>query len=132
VVVLWVPVTGRALVHAVSGEAAPGSSRWPLRWVDAVDGHPLAWYGNSRRVGASPVNAAAWALAARLGCPDLAERIALHDDLLLAGVTTDAWPSDVPVPVIQAARRAGLFTPPAPTRTAVRAEEACGTQADRA
>lgn len=69
---------------------------------------------NSRRVDASPVNAAAWALTARLGCPDLAERIGLHGDLLLAGVTTDAWPSDVPLPVIEAARRAGLFTQPAP------------------
>lgn len=105
---LLLPVAGPALVIQVGAEAAPGGSCWPVRWVDTIDGDQVAWCGERRNLAALPANASAWMLAARLGCADLADRIWLNGDLLLAGIDLDGRAADVPDVVVQAAHRAGL------------------------
>jgi hypothetical protein len=90
-------------------EVAPGSPRWPPRWVDTIDGLPVLWCGERRNITDLPPNHTAWALAARLGCADLADRIGLHGDLLIAGIGPDGRAGDVPEVVVQAAHRAGLL-----------------------
>jgi hypothetical protein len=111
---LLLRVAGPATVQVIPADLAPGSWRWPVRWVDAVAGKPVAWCGERRRVHEFPANAAAWALAARLGCPDLAERIGLSGDLLVAGLTPGGDLTDVPTSVVDAAERAGLLGTAAP------------------
>lgn len=69
---LLLPVHGPARVIVVAIDAAPGQWRWPVRWMDTVDGCQLAWCGERRNVPDLPVNPLAWVLADRLGCPDLA------------------------------------------------------------
>jgi hypothetical protein len=112
VVGLLLQVDDPAVVLRLVPQTATGSWPWPVRWVDTIDGRPLVWCGERRRVQQLPVNTAAWALAARLGCPDLAERIGLNGHLLLAGIGADGRASDVPDLVVQAARQACLFAPP--------------------
>jgi hypothetical protein len=53
-------------------------------------------------------------LAARLGCPDLADQIGLNGDLLIAGIDPDERVGDVPDAVVRAAWRAGLLDQSAP------------------
>jgi hypothetical protein len=106
---LLVPVAGPVRVEPIAADLAPGSWRWPVRWIDTAAGQPVVWCGEHRRVQDLPANGPAWALAARLGCPDLADRIGLDGDLLIAGVGADGRPVDVPAPVVDAARRAGLL-----------------------
>lgn len=109
---LLLPVDGPARVIRIAADAAQGGSRWPARWVDTIDGHPVVWCGERRNVAAPPANASAWMLAARLGCADLTDRIALNGDLMLAGIDRDGRAADVPDVVVQAARRAGLHNRP--------------------
>jgi hypothetical protein len=122
---LLLPVTGPARVIRVGAQAAPGGSCWPVRWVDTIDGHQVVWCGERRNLAALPANASAWMLAARLGCADLADRIGLNGDLLLAGIDRDGRAADVPDAIVQAAHRAGLHHRPAsrPVRPG------CGTRA---
>jgi hypothetical protein len=89
---------------------APGAG-WPrpVRWRNTIDGQAVAWCGDRRRVADLPDDPNALLLVARLGCVDLADRIALRGDLLLAGIRPDGAPADVPPPVLQAASRAGLL-----------------------
>jgi hypothetical protein len=93
----------------VAAEIAPGSWRWPVRWIDTVDGYRVVWCGERRHVRDLPANTPAWALAARLGSPDLADRIGLNGDLLVAGVDLLGQAGDVPEVVLRAAYRAGLL-----------------------
>jgi hypothetical protein len=116
VTVLLLPVRGSARVTVLGIDAAPSSPRWPTRWVDTVDGHPVLWCGERRHVSDLPVNTSAWALAARLGCADLAERISLNGDLVIAGIRSDGQAGDVPKVVVQAAYRTGLLPVPVGTR----------------
>jgi hypothetical protein len=109
---LLVPVAGPVRVEPVAADLGPGSWRWPVRWVDTAAGQPVVWCGERRRVQDLSVNGSAWVLAARLGCPDLADRIGLNGDLLVAGLGADGRPVDVPAPVVVAARRAGLLDAP--------------------
>jgi hypothetical protein len=106
---LLLPVDGAPRVIPVAADIAPGSWRWPVRWVDTVDGDPVVWCGERRNVGDLPTNASAWVLAARLGCPDLADRIGLNGELLVAGVDLRGRAADVPEVVVRAAYRAGLL-----------------------
>ena len=69
----------------------------------------MVWRGQRRHVADLPANAAALVLAAWLGCADLAERIGLYGDLLLAGIGRDGRACEVPDVVVEAARRAGLL-----------------------
>jgi hypothetical protein len=109
---LLLPVDGPAQVTVIAAEAAPGSWRWHPLWGDTVDGgHPVVWCGERRNVVDLPANGAAWVLAARLGCPELADRIGLNGDLLLAGIGPDRQMCDVPIRVVHAAQRAGLLDP---------------------
>jgi hypothetical protein len=128
VAALLVPVADPVTVRVVTAERAPGTCWWPVRWVDAFCGEGLVWCGERRRVRELPVNGAAWVLAARLGCPDLAERIGLNGDLLLAGLTADGRPRDVPDLVVDAARRAGLLAPLAPVRAHTPPQSSAGRQ----
>jgi hypothetical protein len=112
---LLLPVRGPARITMLGVEAAPGGTRWPPRWVDAVDGHPVLWCGERRHVADLPVNDKAWMLAARLGCADLAERISLNGDLVIAGIRSDGQASDVPEVVVQVAHRTGLLPVPVGT-----------------
>jgi hypothetical protein len=116
VAALLVPLADPVAVRVVAAERAPGTRWWPVRWVDAFCGEGLVWCGERRRVRELPVNEAAWTLAARLGCPDLVDQIRLNGNLLLAGLTADGRPCDVPDLVVDAARRAGLLAPPAHLR----------------
>jgi hypothetical protein len=109
---LLLPVAGPARVIQVGAKAVPGGSCWPVRWVDTIDGDQVAWCGERRNLVALPVNASAWMLAARLGCADLADRIGLNGDLLLAGIDRDGRAADAPDAVMQAAHRAGLHHRP--------------------
>lgn len=89
---------------------APGAGwRRPVRWRDTIDGQAVAWCGDRRKVEDLPDNPSALLLVARLGCVDLADRIGLRGDLLLAGIGHDGTPADVPPPVLQAAFLAGLL-----------------------
>lgn len=106
---LLLPVDGRARVIEVAAEAAPGRWRWPARCIDTVDACRLVWCGERRNVAGLPANMSAWALAARLGCPDLADRIGLTGDLLVAGIDGDGRAADVPDVVVRAAQRSGLL-----------------------
>ncbi len=108
---LLLPVQGPARVALVAVGTGPGSWRWPIKWADTLAGQTVMWCGERRRVIELPVNAAAWALAARLGCPDLAERIGLNGYLLLTGANAPGNPADVPLPVIEAAVGTGLLRP---------------------
>lgn len=109
VTVLLLPVRAPARATVLATDAAPGTPRWPPRWVDTVDGHPLLWCGERRNVADLPANTSAWALAARLGCADLAERIGRNGDSVIAGVRCDGRAGDVPDVVVQAAYRTGLL-----------------------
>lgn len=115
VTVLLVPVRGPARVTVLGVDVAPGSPRWPPRWVDTVEGHPVLWCGERRNVTDLPANTSAWALAARLGFADLAERIGLNGDLVIAGIHSDGRAGDVPEVVVQAAHRTGLLPVPVGT-----------------
>jgi hypothetical protein len=106
---LLLPVEGPVRVTVIGAQIAPGSWWWPPRWVDTVEGHPVVWCGERRNVADLPANTAAWVLTARLGCADLAERIGLNGDLLLAGIGRDGRACQVPDVVVEAARRAGLL-----------------------
>jgi hypothetical protein len=106
---LLLPVEGRARVIEVAADTAPGRWRWPARWIDTVDGCRLVWCGERRNVAGLPVNKSAWALAARLGCPDLADRIGLNGDLLVAGIDGDGRAGHVSDMVVRTAQRSGLF-----------------------
>jgi hypothetical protein len=128
VAALLVPVAGPVTVRVVAAECAPGTCWWPVRWVDDFCGEGLVWCGERRRVRELPVNRSAWRLASRLGCPDLVERIGLNGDLLLAGLTADGQPRDVPDLVVDAARRAGLLTSPAPVRSHTPSRSGAGEQ----
>jgi hypothetical protein len=110
---LLLPVDGPPRVIQVAAEITPGSWRWPVRWVDTVEGLPVVWCGERRKVRDLPANVSAWVLAAWLGCPDLADRIGLNGELLVAGVGLRGWAGDVPEVVVRAACRAGLLDPPA-------------------
>lgn len=105
---LLLPVAGPARVIRVDADAAPGGPRWPVRWVDTIDGDQVVWCNERRNVAALPANTSAWMLAARLGCADLADRIGLNDDLLLVGIDRDGRATHVPDVVVQAAHQAGL------------------------
>jgi hypothetical protein len=111
---LLLPVDGPVRVTLIAAEFAPGSWRWPVRWTDTVDGHWMVWCGERRNVRDLPANTTAWMLAARLGCPDLADRIGLNGDLLIAGIDPDERVGDVPDVVVRAARRAGVLDQSAP------------------
>lgn len=106
---LPLPVMGPAQVAVIGAQVAPDSWRWPPRWVDTVGGHPVVWCRERRNVADLPANTAAWVLAARLGCADLAERIGLNGDLLLARIGPDGRACEVPDVVVDAARRAGIL-----------------------
>jgi hypothetical protein len=104
----WYPVTRACLVAA--GE--DGERGWPrpVKWVDRVGGQRFAWCGELRELAELPENRAAFTITARLGQADLADRIGLRGDLLLAGIDSDGAPIDVPDAVVQAAVRSGLLT----------------------
>jgi hypothetical protein len=106
---LLLPVNGPVRVAVIDSQVGPGTWRWPPRWVDTVGGHPVVWCGERRNVADLPANTAAWVLAARLGCADLAERIGLNGDLLLAGIGPDGRACEVPELVVEAARGAGIL-----------------------
>jgi hypothetical protein len=125
-VALLVPVTGDVTVRLLGVELAPGSRWWPERWVDNFAGQGVMWCGERRRIWELPANGSAWMLAARLGSPDLAERIGLNGDLLVAGLTPDGLPCDVPDLVLDAARRAGLLASSAPSRARAGSAVAAG------
>lgn len=108
---LLLSVDGPARVIQLTAEIAPGSWRWPVRWVDTVDGDRVVWCGERRNVGGLPSNASAWVLAARLGCPDLADRIGLNGELLVVGMDVRGRLGDVPAVVVRAAYRAALLDP---------------------
>lgn len=112
VAALLVPVEGRVRLEVVAAGLGPGGWRWPVRWVDAAYGHQVLWCGERRRLRELPPNGSAWVLAARLGYPDLVDRIGLNGDLLVTGVSTDGHPVDVPEQVTSAAHRAGLLDSP--------------------
>jgi hypothetical protein len=84
---------------------------WPLpvKWTDAIDGQRFAWCGERRCLADLPENLNAFAVAARLGQADLADRIGLRGDLLLAGVDAGGAPVDVPAVVVRCAVRAGVL-----------------------
>lgn len=105
---LLIPVHGPARVTPTAVGTAAGRRPWPVKWIDTVDGQPIMWCGD-RRTATLPGNSAAFALAAGLGCADLADRIGLHGDLLIAGALPDGTPADVPEPILDAARRTGLL-----------------------
>jgi hypothetical protein len=90
---------------------------WPLpvKWTDTCGGRRYAWCGERRGVATLPNNPAAYLLAARLGYADLAERLGLRGDLLLAGVTAEGAPCDIPHSVVHAAVAAGLLPPDSAT-----------------
>jgi hypothetical protein len=94
----------------------PGTRRAVVvaRWVDVADGQAYCWWEPADHQpegsGSSPrSNERAFLLAARLGCVDLADRIGLHTDVLLSGLAQDGAPTDVPGPILDAARRGGLI-----------------------
>jgi hypothetical protein len=80
-----------------------------VKWVQTIDGHHIVWCGERRRLADLPANPAALTVAARLGCADLADRIGLRGDLLLAGIDAAGGPADVPATVLQAAISSGLL-----------------------
>ena len=86
---------------------------WPLpvKWTDTCSEHRYAWCGERRNLASLPNSPAAYLLAARLGYADLAERLGLRGDLLLAGMTADGAPCDIPHAVVHAATAAGLLPP---------------------
>lgn len=106
---LLLPVQGPVRVAVIGSAVVLGSWPWPARWVDTVEGCPVVWCGERRNVADLPANTAAWVLAARLGCADLAEQIGLNGDLLLAGIGRDGRACEVPDVVVAAAQRAGLL-----------------------
>lgn len=114
---LTVPVRGpvRLRQFTVALEClgyAPGpGGGWPLpvKWTDAIDGQRFAWCGERRGLADLPENLAAFAVAARLGQADLADRIGLRGDLLLAGIDADGAPADLPTVIVRCAVRAGLL-----------------------
>jgi hypothetical protein len=108
VIGLLVPVNGPAELTPIPAGPVAGGWRWPVRWVDAVAGQQVVWCAERRRHQELAANGSAFALAARLGCPDLADRIGLNGDLLVAGIGSDGRLTDVPDPVVNAAARAGL------------------------
>jgi hypothetical protein len=119
-VALAIPAKGR--LHLRHVPLAPGYADFtpgdgprlgwpqPIKWVETIDGHRVVWCGERRCVPDLPQNLAAFTVAARLGCADLADRIGLRGDLLLAGIDASGGPADVPETVILAAVGAGLLT----------------------
>jgi hypothetical protein len=133
IVALVVPVGGVVRLarvplsysHRHDGPGPVLTGSWPqqVKWVDTIGACRYVWCGERRRVDDLPANPAAFALAARLGCEDLADRIGLRGDLILAGVDAHTGASDVPAPVVGAAARAGLLpaeaAPSAPSTACV-------------
>lgn len=117
---LVVPARGRPRLTRVrlapryadftAGTGDPRGWPRPVKWVDTINGAGLAWCGERRNLPDLPDNPAALTIAARLGCADLADRIGLRGDLLLAGIDSAGGPADVPAAVLLAAVRAGLLT----------------------
>jgi hypothetical protein len=117
---LAIPARGRLSLRHVSlapgyADFTPGDGPrrgWPqpVKWVETIDGHRIVWCGERRGVAGLPQNLAAFTVAARLGCVDLADRIGLRGDLLLTGIDAAGGPVDVPHTVIQAAIGAGLLS----------------------
>lgn len=105
----WVTSSGDYRARFEGRQGALSGWPLPIKWVDAVGGHGLAWCGERRRRVDLPQNRAAFLVAARLGCPDLADRIGLHGDLLLAGIDSCGGLADVPPVVVSAAAQAGLL-----------------------
>lgn len=117
---LVLPAAGPTVVRLVApapeyGDYTPGTGPrlgWPLpvKWTDTCGKHRYAWCGERRNLPDLPANADSLVLAARLGHADLADRIGLRGDLLLAGVDPDGAPTDVPETVLEAALAAVLLT----------------------
>ena len=113
------PATGRLHLHHIRlapgyADFTPGDGPrrgWPkpVKWVETIDGQTVVWCGERRGVADLPANLAALTVAARLGCADLADRIGLRGDLLLAGIDASGGPADVPETVLQAAIGSGLL-----------------------
>lgn len=61
---LLLPVDGPTRVIPVAAETAPGSWRWPLRWVDALGRHVVVCCGERRNVAELPVNEVSTELSA--------------------------------------------------------------------
>jgi hypothetical protein len=116
---LAVPATGRLSLRRVT--LAPGYADFtsgdgprrgwpqPIKWVETIGEHGIAWCGERRGVAGLPENLAAFTVTARLGCADLADRIGLRGDLLLAGIDAAGGPADVPEAVVHAAVGSGLL-----------------------
>lgn len=111
------PARVRLVAPAAGGiDYTPGRGPrlgWPLpvKWTDTCGEHGYAWCGERRSLATLPDNPAAYLLAARLGYADLAERLGLRGDLLLAGMTADGAPCDIPHAVVHAAVAAGMLSP---------------------
>lgn len=99
-------VRGRA-----AGEGTHRGQPLPVGCVDSVDRARYVWCGQYDDAGALVRNRLAFALAARLGCVEVTDRIGLFGDLLLAGVTDAGVLTDVPRAVVRAATNVGLLTP---------------------
>lgn len=116
---LAIPARGRLSLRHVTlapgyADFTPGDGPrrgWPkpVKWVETIDGQTVVWCGERRGVAGLPANLAAFTVAARLGCADLADRIGLRGDLLLAGIDASGGPADVPAAVVQAAIGSGLL-----------------------
>jgi hypothetical protein len=105
---LFLPVRGRARGVELAADMGPGSRWWPLAWVETITGLHVAWCTHPQPGRPLPPNETAWAVAARLGLPDLADRIGLNGDVLLVGVTDSVVAGDVPRLVVDAAERTRL------------------------
>jgi hypothetical protein len=101
------------------GDYTPGRGPclgWPLpvKWTGQTGAARYAWCGDRRDLADLPANPAASALAARLGHPGPRRRAGLcGDPLLLAGITADGAPTDIPAVAVQAAVGAGVLAPAA-------------------
>jgi hypothetical protein len=117
---LAIPAGGRLSLRRVAlapdyADFTPGDGQrlgWPrpVKWVETIGGQGIVWCGERRGILDLAENLAAFTIAARLGCADLADRIGLRGDLLLAGIDAAGAPADVPEVVVLAAVRAGLLT----------------------
>jgi hypothetical protein len=117
---LWIPLDSLpscALVsvptHQIRGRGRDGAGV-TLWWPEVIERQAYCWWstepegtveGCARSLTCPKVNPRAFALAARLGCPDLADRLGLHGDVLVTGLTPDNLPADLPAPVVAAAGR---------------------------
>jgi hypothetical protein len=117
---LAIPATGRLSLRQITlapgyADFTPGDDPrlgWPqpIKWVETIGEHGIAWCGERRAVAGLPQNLAAFTVAARLGCADLADRIGLRGNLLLAGIDASGGPADIPEVVVRAAVASGLLT----------------------